>query len=787
MGLPSVPKPRLTHWLLSTGEKVSAPIAAQLANGLFGSLPIFIGGVINSVAVAAVAAGRMHTAPFIGWMVFEAVLGLVRIGVVQSSHSATPEKLERLRHLASALSVAWAASVGIGTLLCLTSGDWVLATIACLSTAAMVCGICLRNFGTPRLAAVMTFAALAPCAVGGLMTQEPSLRIISVQLPIFMTTIFSASFGLHRMLVSWMTTTAELNQSKALNETILQSSPDLTLILDKGYKVVFSNREPDDLYCETQLVGLDFLRILEEKDRPTAATALEQAQRGEPASFTISFTRPSGEKRWYDTIVSETSDSSGRLIVVARDISRQKHSEEHAIWMAHHDTLTGLPNRAVLQERLDAALVMAEGRESMRDPARDDAVPSHALLIVDVDNFKAINDTLGHDGGDVLLRALAARLCAAVGHGDLVARTGGDEFALIVAAGDAEALHRIAARIYEELREPILHGDRVMECGASIGASFIPQDGPGRSEVMKAADIALYAAKAAGRAQMKIFEPAMMDEVERHQAMITAARFALKRKTIVPHYQPKVCLGGEGRGDGRIVGFEALLRWRDRDGHMRGPDAIKAAFNDPILSVAISDYMLDMILDDIEGWVAGGVPFGHVAVNVTSGDFRPGGIVETVLDRLKARDLPASCLQIEVTEDVFLDKGALDVERALKRLSHHGLRIALDDFGTGYASLSHLTQFPVDLLKIDRSFIGQIGAKGDAEAISSIVINLGHCLGLEVIAEGVETIAQQEHLIAMGCDTGQGYLYARAMPAAEVAAHVREHETARALLHLRQA
>ncbi|NKJ00545.1 diguanylate cyclase (GGDEF)-like protein/PAS domain S-box-containing protein [Novosphingobium sp. SG707] len=784
MGLPSVPIPRVTHWLLSTGEKVSAPIAAQLANGLFGSLPIFIGGVINSVAVAAVAAGRMHTAPFIGWMVFEAVLGLVRIGVVQSSHSAPPEKLERLRHLASLLSVAWAASVGIGTLLCLTSGDWVLATIACLSTAAMVCGICLRNFGTPRLAAVMTFAALAPCAVGGLMTQEPSLRIISVQLPIFMTTIFSASFGLHRMLVSWMTTTAELKRSKALNETILQSNPDLTLILDENHQIIFSNRMPEQLACQSALVGRDFYSVLEEKDRPAAAAALARAQRGELSSFTTCFTRPSGEKLWFDTVVNETSDASGRFIVVARDITRQKHSEERAIWMAHHDTLTGLPNRAVLQERLDAALVTGDGAHEL---SRDDRVAGHALLIVDVDNFKAINDTLGHDGGDVLLRALAARLCAAVGHGDLVARTGGDEFALIVAAGDAEALHSIAARIYEELREPILHGDRVMECGASIGASFIPQDGPGRSEVMKAADIALYAAKAAGRAQMKIFEPAMMDEVERHQAMITAARFALKRKTIVPHYQPKVCLGGEGRGDGRIVGFEALLRWRDRDGHVRGPDAIKAAFNDPILSVAISDYMLEMILNDIEGWVAAGVPFGHIAVNVTSGDFRPGGIVETVLDRLKARDLPASCLQIEVTEDVFLDKGALDVERALKRLSHHGLRIALDDFGTGYASLSHLTQFPVDLLKIDRSFIGQMGAKGDAEAISSIVINLGHCLGLEVIAEGVETIQQQEQLIAMGCDTGQGYLYARAMPATEVAAHVREHETARALLHLRQA
>lgn len=769
-----MPLTRLTHWLLSTGEKVSAPIAAQLANGLFTSLPIFIGGVVNSTAVAAVAAWRMATFPFIGWVIFEAVLGLVRISVVYRSRSASGEKLQTLRGLAGWLSIAWAASIGTGTLFCLISGDWVLASIACLSTAAMVCGICLRNFGTPRLAAVMTFCALAPCALGGLLSHEPAMRIISVQLPIFMTTIFSASFGLHRLLVSWMTITDELNQTKALNETILQSNPDLTLMLDENHQVVFSNRQPDEMLCRSVLVGRAFHSILEEKDRPAALAALERASQGELTSFTASFMRETGERIWFDTVVNETSDASGRFIVVARDITRQKHSEERAMWMAHHDTLTGLPNRAVLHDRLDAVLMEAG--------PQDDTAVSTALLIVDVDNFKTINDTLGHDGGDVLLRTLAARLRAAVGEGDLVARTGGDEFALLVAARDHAELHRISARIYEELREPVQHGDRVLECGASIGASFINQDGTVRSDVMKAADIALYAAKAAGRAQMKIFEPAMMVEVERHQAMINNARYALKHKTIEPHYQPKVCL----RQD-RIIGFEALLRWRDRDGHRCGPDTIMAAFADPILSVALSDYMLGAILDDIERWIANDVPFGHVAVNVTSADFRPGGIVETVLDQLEARRLPASCLQIEVTEDVFLDKGALDVECALKRLSQHGLRIALDDFGTGYASLSHLTKFPVDLLKIDRSFIAQIDTKSDAEAISSIVINLGHCLGLEVIAEGVETIAQQEYLIAMGCDTGQGYLYSPAMPQAEVAAFLEEGFRQDARRRLRQA
>lgn len=769
-----MPINRLTHWLLSTEEKVSAPIAAQMANGLFGSLAIFIGGVLNSVAVAAVAAFRIPSAPVFGWLLFEIVLGIGRIIVLMMSRDRDFDKPTHLHGIAAILSVMWATSVGLGALLCLTSGDWAMATVACISAAAMVGGICLRNFGTPRLAATMTFATLAPCALGGLLSGDAIMAIITIQLPIFMMAIFSASFRLHRMLASWMTTTAELKQSKALNETILQSNPDLTLIVDKDYQVVFSNRQPEELGCEAVLVGRPFLSILEEKDRPAAMAALARARHGQLASFTTCYSRSDGGKFWYDTIVNETSDASGRLIVVARDITSQKHSEERAIWMAQHDTLTGLPNRAVLQERLDAALMKAKPPYG--------AEPVSALMIVDVDNFKAINDTMGHDGGDVLLRALAARLRAAVNPGDLVARTGGDEFAMIVAARGASELEQIAARIYEELREPILHGDRVLECGASIGASFIPHDGPARSEVMKAADIALYAAKAAGRAQMKIFEPAMMDEVERHQAMISAARFALKRRTIVPHYQPKVCLRR-----GHHIGFEALLRWRDRDGNLRAPDALKAAFADPILSAALSNSMLDMVLDDIERWMAAGVAFGHVAVNVTSADFRPDGIVQTVLTRLQARGLPPSCLQIEVTEDVLLDKGALDVENALKRLSQHGLRIALDDFGTGYASLSHLTQFPVDLLKIDRSFIGQIGTKNDAEAIASIVVNLGHCLGLEVIAEGIETFEQQQFLIDMGCDTGQGYLYARAMPARQVIEYLDKHGLEHDQLAMRQA
>jgi diguanylate cyclase (GGDEF)-like protein len=745
---------RLAVWLLGSRETIPAATAVQLMNGLFSSVPIFLGGVINTIAIAFIAASRHPTAPFVGWLLFEMVLGAVRLGVLIHGKRAMAAGRIPPRLLSAVLSCTWACSVGFGTFICILSADWVLATLTCLSAAAMICGMCLRNFGTPRLAAVMVFSALTPCAVAGLLTDEAILPIISVQLPIFTLTILSASFALHKMLISWISALGDLERSQSLNETILQSSPDCMLILDEQNRVVFCNRQSTTPE-RTSPVGREWLSLLPAEDLAKAKAALASAKAGRLANLVVCKQLPGDQTVWFDLIVNRTADGSGRLIVVARDITHQKRSEERALWMAQHDALTGLPNRAVVQERLDAILTNV------------DDTTAAALLIVDVDNFKSVNDTLGHDGGDALLCAFAARLRAAVAEPDLVARTGGDEFALIVTARSEAEVERIAARIFEQLREPVTHGDRLLECAASIGASLIPRDGQLRSEIMKTADIALYAAKSGGRAQLRIFEPAMMAEVERHQAMIASARYAVQRDTLMPYYQPKVSLR-----TARIVGFEALLRWHDREGALRGPDALAAAFEDPMLSGPLSDRMLEKVLHDIARWTAAGVEFGHIAVNVTGQDFRRGNFAQTVLARLRARGLPPSCIQIEVTENVFLGQGADDVEAALKELSASGIRIALDDFGTGYASLSHLNQFPVDLLKIDRSFVQRLGSSLDAEAISSTVINLGRCLGLEVIAEGIETPAQEALLVKMGCDTGQGFLYAAALPAEEVPAAI---------------
>jgi diguanylate cyclase (GGDEF)-like protein len=419
--------------------------------------------------------------------------------------------------------------------------------------------------------------------------------------------------------------------------------------------------------------------------------------------------------------------------------------------MATHDPLTSLPNRVVLQEHLDR---LSTGKR--RDCA---------LLVLDVDDFKLINDTLGHDAGDHLLCAFSERLRRAVRPGDLVARLGGDEFAVVLRAESEQEVAAAGEKILAELRQPFVHEGKLIECNASIGASLHPRDGAGRSELMKAADIALYSAKAAGRGRLRVFRSTMREAFESRTSMVFIARRALAAGDIFPHYQPKVCLRTGG-----IVGFEALLRWRDSDGALCLPDSLRAAFDEPSLSEAINDRMIDRCLADIKAWIAGGVEFGHVAINCSAAAFRSGKLASELLDKLETRGIPFHCVQVEVTETVFLGRGSDHVKDALGKLHGAGVRIALDDFGTGHAALLHLMQYPVDALKIDRSFVAGLCVNSEAEAITTAILTLGESLGIDVIAEGVETAEQEQALTGLGCRTGQGYLYSKAVPAEMVPA-----------------
>jgi diguanylate cyclase (GGDEF)-like protein/PAS domain S-box-containing protein len=495
------------------------------------------------------------------------------------------------------------------------------------------------------------------------------------------------------------------------------------------------------------------------EDLPMLAGKVE-ATTGSGTRFSCVYriTHRSGRQKWVldsGRVVRGRRDEPLFIDGFMGDITEQKEAEERARWIATHDSLTLLPNRLMFGERIDALL--------RRDPPEP-----FAVVLLDVDEFKRVNDTLGHDTGDGLLVSLAGRLLKAMQPGDLVARLGGDEFACLLGGVDssAEAARRCAA-ILAGARDSQLAGDgggRFVDCHASLGASQYPLHGSTRAELMKHADIALYAAKKAGKDRYRLFAPAMGAQMQRHVSMLSMGREALRTGQVMPHYQPKIDFRTGG-----LIGFEALLRWTHPRHGMRLPGEIAACFADAALAPELSRVMLTQVLRDMAVWNATGIRFGHVALNLAESDFN-GGVDARLLSALDGAGLPPEALQVEVTESVFMGRDSREVARALGALSAAGVSVALDNFGTGFASLSHLMQFPVDVLKIDGSFVSAMDGSSQAKAIIAAIVTLAGSLGLTTVAEGIERPGQSEAVRNMGCTHGQGFLFSPAVAAANVPA-----------------
>lgn len=549
-----------------------------------------------------------------------------------------------------------------------------------------------------------------------------------------------------------------LQASEAINRSMIEASPDCISLLDVHGNTKFLNRAAiEALGARTAalLRGRPWANAFPRSLRSTALTSVSRAAKGRTGRITIRQSQTGGE-RWWDVVVAPTSDDNGQLsglISIARDITHQKTAEERVRWAANHDPLTQLPNRALFQRTFDRTL--AEARAS------GTAV---TVLMMDLDDLKRTNDALGHDAGDALLTEFALRLREAVRADDMVARLGGDEFAVLLHdVGEKEQVEIAVKSIVSSLKPPCEFDGKLLDIKSSIGASTFPDHGDTRAELLKHADIALYVAKNAGRGVLRIFEAAMRGDAQKRLSMLSLARDAIRDRSIVPYYQPKVDLR-----TGRLDGFEALLRWGHPIKGVQTADTIAAAFQDGAIAAEISDLMIHSVIADMRRWSESGIPFGHVAINAAAAEFRTGRFAQKLLEQLHRTELPASSLQLEVTEMVFLGRGAEHVQEALRTLSAEGIKIALDDFGTGYASLSHLNHFPVDVIKIDRSFIEKLDTSDHDATIVRAVIKLGRSLGIKVVAEGIETEKQAEFLRKNRCHSGQGYLFGKAMPAANI-------------------
>lgn len=523
------------------------------------------------------------------------------------------------------------------------------------------------------------------------------------------------------------------------------------LLIDEAGRVILASGEALGLCgpAETRVAeGLSVRHVLRSLRTKTRAAWRE----------VLAQLRPAFKQRTLGTIEITLQDhllevslypaAAGGWAVTFDDVTARRTAEVHAAELARHDSLTGLPNRLLLRERLKEAV----GRLQRTGEAC-------AVLLIDLDRFKPVNDTLGHPMGDALLMKVADRLRSTVRPTDTVARIGGDEFVILQTgvreAADTQALAR---RIVDLVGRTYMVDGQLLSIGASVGVALAPNDGTEADKLLKNADLALYRAKLDGRATYRFFEPEMDARMQMRRQLELDMRQALARREFQLHYQPQLQLEGN-----RLVGCEALIRWQHPIRGMVSPLDFIPLAEEIGLIVPIGEWVMRQACRDAVTWPA---PLS-VAVNVSPAQFKSERLVEMVMSALSSSGLPATRLEVEITEGVLLQQNEKTLQ-TLHRLRELGVRVSMDDFGTGYSSLSYLRSFPFDKIKIDRSFISDLSGKRDGEAIIRAIAGLGKSLGMTTVAEGVETADQMDRIRAEGCTDVQGYLISKPVSAAEV-------------------
>jgi diguanylate cyclase (GGDEF)-like protein/PAS domain S-box-containing protein len=472
----------------------------------------------------------------------------------------------------------------------------------------------------------------------------------------------------------------------------------------------------------------------------------------------------SGETRWFCVNGEPVFDEHGVFKGyrgTGTDITARKLTEQRIHHIAQHDVLTGLPNRSLLQDRLGQAIAY-----SVRS--------THPVwvMLIDLDRFKFVNDSMGHKAGDVLLMTIAARLRSALRETDTVARLSGDEFVVILSEHKDECLSvDIVQRLMDSVAQPVMLGRKEFFVTCSIGVAVYPTDGAPADSLIEHADIAMYRAKKLGRNNFQFYTPAMNEEALERVRIEGALRNALERNEFVLHYQPQVDLAS-----GQIVGMEALIRWKHPELGTVSPNRFIGVAEETGLIVQIGAWVMRTACLQNKAWQDEGLGKLRVAVNLSARQFSAPNLLADIRSVLAETGLDPACLDIELTESLFLSDVTLAVE-LLHSMKALGINLSIDDFGTGYSSLSYLSRFPIDVLKIDRSFVADITHDSSDAAIVASIIALAHNLKLAVIAEGVETEAQLDYLRRQGCDEMQGYFFSRPLAAPEFAQLLRQHRS----------
>ena len=542
-------------------------------------------------------------------------------------------------------------------------------------------------------------------------------------------------------------------RSEAYFRTVVQDTSDVILIVGDDGGVRYATPSAASIFGDVEIEGTSLPDLVAPSGRRHVTRLLTRMRNHSGQSHSDELwelKRRDGRSFQVQVRCSDLrADSTvGGLVLTLRDVTEQRQLEDELKYRAFHDSLTGLPNRLLFQDR--AAHALAQARRGGKITG---------VLFVDLDDFKVVNDTMGHGVGDELLAAVGARLATAVRESDTAARLGGDEFALLIEqAQDCAEVESLAGRIVQAFSEPFLISEGSIITTATVGVAST-EDSADVDELLRHADLALYAAKAAGKRQWRRYQPVLSDGMVRRREVQAALEEAVNNSAFTLAYQPIVALTS-----GEIVGFEALVRWPHPRWGMIMPDQFISLAEETGHIVPLGAWVLGQATADMSRWrgqALNGQPL-YVSVNVSARQFRTPGFVDKVRQALAASGLAPSALVLELTESVLLNRDE-QIHNDLKELKLIGVRLAIDDFGTGYSSLSYLRELPIDVLKIDKSFVDEITAAKQQLALVEGIIGIAKKLDLEVTAEGIETDAQREMLVAMGCHYGQGYLLA--MPA----------------------
>jgi len=475
-------------------------------------------------------------------------------------------------------------------------------------------------------------------------------------------------------------------------------------------------------------------------------------------------TRKSGERYAEHLSISAITDGDGEIrqhAVVITDVTKRREDEERIRYQANYDALTGLPNRALFLDRLNQSIgAMKRGGKRL------------ALMFIDLDGFKLVNDTLGHEVGDLLLKEASERLIECVRPGDTVARFGGDEFTVIVPDIDGPStIPLIAQRLIDALNEPFhLKGHDSFVSG-SVGITLYPDDGARATDLLRNADAAMYRAKEQGKATFHFYTTDINREVKERLALKNGLNKALERNEFSLHYQPKLEIAS-----GRITGVEALMRWHNEALGMVSPVRFIPVMEESGMVVEVGEWALQTACQQHLAWAEGGFPGVRVAVNLSARQLREPRFVDMVKRVLRDTGVDPSGLEVEITESMLMSDAESAVV-ALTELHDLGIHVAMDDFGTGYSSLSYLKRFPIDTIKIDRSFVADITTNADDAEIIRTIITMGHTLNRRVVAEGVETNEQCDLLSEYSCDEIQGYVFSPPLPADRATRFLKDNES----------